>query len=287
LGSIAFIDGRFLKKASEARVFLTDRGYLFGDGAFETLRAYAGAPFELTAHLTRLKHSAEVLGIPLPYGQEEMDILVRQAIDQSALGDAYVRITVSRGIGKGGIGTTHCGPTTFSILVQAHRPYPADAYASGIETAVVRTRRVPAACLDPTIKSANYLPQIMAKRELERQGLIEGIQLAVNGEVVSGTVSNVFLVRHDELVTPRLESGCLPGITRQVVLEMARALGLATCETAVAESALPHASELFFTGTLMEILPVRKLANIEFPPAPGKWTQALREAFEKRTWKRE
>jgi branched-chain amino acid aminotransferase len=275
---VVYLDGRFVDP-SEAFVPLLDRGYLLSDGGFETVRAYRGVPFALEQHLDRLLHTSSVLGISLPMTRSEIGHRTRETIARSGLSDAYVRITVSRGPGAGGLTTKGAGPTTLSIAALPLRSFPAEAYRDGIETTIVKTRRVPAACLDPSIKSACYLPQIQARRELEALGLMEGVQLSVFGDVVSGTASNLFAVRGTELVTPHLASGCLPGVTRKIVLDLGPMVGLSARESALGIEELLSADEVFFTSTLLELLPVRKLVTTTLDQAPGRWTQKLQGAF--------
>ena len=185
----------------------------------------------------------------------------------------------SRGEGPGGIGSAGYDAPVLSILVRPLHPYPAEAYRSGIRSMVVRTRKVPCICLDPTIKCGNYLPNILARRELEAQGMIEGVQLTVEGQVTSGTVSNVFLVKDARLCTPDVASGILSGITRAALIEVAAQVGLEVVEQRIEVADLYQTDELFFANTLMECLPVAEIDGRKLAPAPGVSTQALHAAF--------
>ena len=276
---VVYLGGRFLEPAESPAVSLFDRGYLFGDTVFETLRAYGGVPFRLARHLQRLEYSARALGITLPAASEELDALVRAAMARSRLLDAYIRVTVSRGEGPGGISPAGCDRPVLSIVVRPLEPYPAEAYARGIRSEVVATRRIPASCIDPAAKCGNYLPSILARRELDRAGMIEGVQLAVDGQVVSGTVSNLFLVEGGRLRTPHLASGCLPGITRSAVLELAAGVGVVPSEERVDVPDLHRADEVFFTNSLMECLPVAQIGEHRLGEAPGPWTRELHAAL--------
>lgn len=274
-----YLGEAFLDCPEAARVSIFDRGYLLGDSVFETLRAYRGAAFRLEPHLDRLEHSAQVVGIVLPKPRSELRNLVHEALSRSGLEDAYLRVTVSRGEGPGGIGSAGYDAPVLSILVRPLHPYPAEAYRSGIRSMVVRTRKVPGVCLDPTIKCGNYLPNILARRELEAQGMIEGVQLTVEGQVTSGTVSNVFLVKGARLCTPDVASGFLPGITRAALIEVAAQAGLEVVEQRIEVADLYQTDELFFANTLMECLPVAEIDGRKLTPAPGVSTQALHAAF--------
>jgi branched-chain amino acid aminotransferase len=278
-GGVVYLDGRFLADGETPQVSLFDRAYLFGDSVFETLRAYRGMAFREEQHLQRLGYSARALGIDLPVAGAELRGLIRAAMGKSGLQDAYVRVTVSRGEGGGTISPAGCDKPVLSIIVRPRKPYPAEAYARGIPSAVVETRRVPPACIDSRAKCGNYLPSILARRELDRQGMIEGVQLAVDGHVVCGTVSNLFLVDGARLRTPDLASGCLPGITRAAVLELAPSLGLEPREERLTVADLSRADEMFFTNSLMECLPVARIGEHAFGEAPGPRTRAIHGAL--------
>lgn len=278
LSTVVHIDGRFTT-AADAKVSLLDRAYLFGDSAFDTLRTYQGVPFRLGQHIDRLIHSARVLGIPLAQSRAELAELTQETIQRTGLGDSYVRITLSRGEGGRGLSPVGCEKPVLSIIARPLSLYPAEAYRDGIRSMTVNTRRVPAACLDPSIKCGNYLPSIMARRELDGAGMIEGVQLSVDGIVVCGTVSNLFMVRDGELLTPALASGCLPGVTRAAILELAAEIGLKYSEITLRPADLVAADEMFFCNTLMECLPVAELDGRRFAGAPGDVTRRVQAAW--------
>lgn len=276
---VVYLGDRFLEPGEEPRVSLFDRGYLLGDSVFETLRAYKGVPFRLDQHLHRLQYSARVLGIVLPLGLGELRSLVLEAVRRAELDDAYVRVTVSRGEGPPGVSPSQCGQPLLSVIARPLQPYPAEAYARGIRSAVVRARRIPDVCIDSRAKCGNYLPSILGRRELDEQGMIEGVQLAVEGHVCGGTVSNLFVIEGRRLRTPDLASGCLPGITRAVLLELAPGLGLQPVEERLQVEDLTRADEMFFASTLMECLPVASLGEHTFGAVPGPHTLALHGAL--------
>jgi branched-chain amino acid aminotransferase len=259
MAPLVYLGDRFLASPDEAKVSLFDRGYLFGDSIFETLRAYTGRVFALDAHLDRLEHASAATGIRLPRDRAALAALVGEAVVRSGLSNAYVRITVSRGEGGHGLGTVGCDAPVLSIVVRDLTTYKPAAYELGIDTKVVRTRKVPASCIDPDTKTGNYLPSVLARRELEVDGMIEGIQLSVDGQVVSGTISNLFLVCGDRLRTPDEASGCRRGVTRGVLLDLARAMDVGTDVTPITVDDLGRADEAFFANTLMECLPIRRI----------------------------
>jgi branched-chain amino acid aminotransferase len=281
MGSLVYLNGRFVAP-EDARVSIFDHGYLFGDGCFETLRAYEGFVFRLGAHLDRLLDSCRYLMIPLGHSREELAALCSQALERSGIANAYLRITVSRGVGKGGIDPRHCEQPTLSIIVRDLMPYPADAYASGMAAAVLTTRKIAQDALSTQIKSCNYQNNILAKLELNRLGLMEGFLLNREGFVAEGTVSNVFTVKDGILRTPSVSCGCLAGITRQAVLELAeREFGVGVGEARLSVYDLYTADECFITNTLMELIPVVRIDDRTIGPGkPGTVTRRLQQLYQ-------
>ncbi len=279
---LVFLGERFLAASDEARVSLFDRGYLLGDSIFETLRAYDGAVFALDAHLERLERASAKTGIAIPRSRESIAALVQEGLARCKVGNAYVRVTVSRGDGAQGLATTGCDTPIFSIVIRSLTPYSVEAYTDGIVTRVVQTRKVPAICIDPTIKTGSCLSSVLARRELETAGLVEGIQLSVDGLVVSGVVSNLFLVAGGRLHTPAEASGCRLGVTRTILLDLAHAMGIPVDEGPLRTDDLGRADEAFFANTLMECLPIRRIEPHERAlgsTAPSSMTLRLLAAY--------
>jgi branched-chain amino acid aminotransferase len=271
---VVFHNDHFLSEAEPPAVSLFDRGYSHGDAVFETLRAYRGRPFRLDAHLDRMFIGISTLGIACPLSRADIGGVVCEAIDKTGLDAVQVRVTVSRGECGSGIGTADCGRATVTAIARPFVGYPNDAYRHGIATSIVSARRIPNACIPTTFKSANYLPSVLARRELDSRAQLEGLVLSVDGEVVGGTVSNVFMVCEGELHTPALSSGCLPGVTRQAIIELAARLGVPVREHRLLPSVLEDVDELFFTNSLMELLPAAVVAMRSIA-APGPITRRL------------
>jgi branched-chain amino acid aminotransferase len=254
-----YLNGDFVS-AEEARVSLFDHGYLFGDSIFETLRSYDGVLFRLDAHLDRLLDSARYMKMTLPASRAELSDLCYRTLARSGLSEAYLRVTVSRGVGERGIDPERCLRPTLSIVAKEPPTYPADGYVAGIPTVVVGVRKVADEALSGRVKGGNFQNQILAKLELNQHGVIEGFLLNPQGFVVEGTVSNVFLVKHGALRTPSGACGCLEGITRNVVMEIAsRQLGIPVEAGFLTRYDLYTADECFLTNTLMEVLPVSRV----------------------------
>ena len=274
-----FLNDRFLEPDEPATVSLFDRGYLVGDGVFETLRVYRGGPFRLDAHLERLALSLDVLRIELKQTMPELRALVLDAVARSGLQDANLRITVSRGEGPSALSLVGADSPTLSIVVRQLHPYVAEAYRDGVASMIVTPRKVPAACIDPAVKSNNYLPSILARRELDARGMLEGVMLAIEGHVCSGTSSNVFMVKNAVLSTPSLDSPCLPGVTRAAVMECASSWRMVVLERRVTVEELLDADEVFFTNSIAELLPVASLDVHRYAAGSNTVTATLAATF--------
>lgn len=253
---VIYLVDRFVER-DEATVSLFDRGYLLGDGMFETLRAYDGKIFRVGEHLALLAEGARDLDIEIPIPESRLYEILDEAVARAACDDVYLRLTVSRGVGGAGIGFSGAESPTLSVIARPTVPYVVP--EEGIVTAFTTAPRVPAACLPSSVKTSSYMPNVLARRELARASLVEGIQRAVDGQVACGIVSNVFAVTRGRLRTPHTASGCRAGVTRGAVLDVARALGIETVVGRLEPDELRNADELFFTNTVMELLPVARL----------------------------
>lgn len=259
MAEIVNLNGR-ITPASEARVSVLDRSFLFGDGVYETLRTYGGRPFLLERHLDRLEYSAARLGIPLREPRQALAAEVERTLDAAGNPDSVLRIVLTRGEGlpEGDPALCRTQPNRM-ILVRPFQPPPESLYETGTAAAVVAIRRNDRRALDPRIKSNNLLNNLLASMEAHRHGVPEGILLNLEGDVAEGSSANVFLVDGEEILTPSLDTGILSGITREIVLEIARAEGLPAREERLPEARLREAQEIFLTSTTREILPVVRL----------------------------
>ena len=274
-----FLNDKFVDR-KEAVVSVFDHGYLYGDGIYETLRAYGGRIFMLQQHLARLQRSGRSIGLDLPMPEKEWPALLREAISRNGLTDAYLRITISRGEGEIGLDPALCPRPTVVILVKPFAPYPPDLFQDGVSLTIVQVRRNLSAALSPQIKSLNFLNNILAKQEATRARAFDGIMLNAEGYLTECSISNIFFVRGGRLCTPSLECGILDGITREVVLLLARENGVPIEEGRYTAEALRQADECFLTNTTMEIMPVRELDNMPVGSGrPGPLTLKLRELF--------
>ena len=255
MSEIVYLNGSLIPR-SQARISALDYGFLYGFGLFETMRAYGGQVFRLDSHLNRLARSAEILGLPI----EALDLkgAVRDTIQANKLSDARVRITIS--IGEGGMvpDPSTCTQPTVLILAGHYKPYPEQVYERGFRAVVSSIRRNSQSPLS-RLKSANYLENMLAKQEARAAGVDEAICLNEKGLLAEASMSNIFLVNDGILRTPGEESGILPGITREVVLELASQLGINTFEQDIRLDELFQAQEAFLTNSLMEIMPLTEI----------------------------
>lgn len=261
--SAVYFEGRFVPPhGEEARVPLTDPGYLLGDGVFATMHGYDGVCFRAERHLAILVRGAALFGLTLPVGVDRLIAIADEAASRTRVRDAYVRVTLTRS----------CDDAR-PVLSVLSRPLDVPAkedYAQGVKATIVSARRIPPSCVDPTIKSTSYAPLVLARREARSRdvGAGEGIMLAVDGSLACGTMANLFLVRGDELLTPSLATGCRAGVTREAVLELAGRVGLTPRETTLPLEALFEADEAFFTSSRVECLPIASVDGRAIGRAP-------------------
>jgi len=278
-----WLDGR-LVPASEAMVSVYDHGLLYGDGVFEGLRGYGGRVFKLQSHLRRLFESAERIRLPIPYSQAELTKAVKETMSSCAMPDCYIRLVVTRGVGTLGLHPFKCPRAGVFIVVDTIQLYPPELYQKGMKVIVARRPRIPMECLDPAIKSLNYLNNILAKIEAIDADVLEAIMLNTEGFVSECTGDNIFAVRGRELLTPPTSAGILHGITRQfVVEELAPAAGLTVRQPMMRLDDLYEADEVFLTGTAAEIVGVSAIGDRRIGSgAVGPVTKALEAEFRKR-----
>lgn len=276
---LVYVNGHFLPK-DEAKISVFDHGFLYGDGIYETLRAYGGRIFLLNKHLTRLKLSAEAISLSLPLPLDKIGDSLREAITVNKLQDAYVRLHISRGPGDIGLDPALCPAPTMIIITKPFHDYPRELYDNGVNVSIVQTRRNHPLALPPSIKSTNFLNNILAKIESIRTGAYEGILLNWKGYVAEGTISNIFAARKGTLLTPGLESGILEGVTRDLVLHLARTAGIKTRELLLRPKDLLHADECFITNSTIEVMPVTAIdGSVIGDGRPGALTRTLMQAY--------
>ena len=272
---IIYIDGKFYPE-EEAKISVFDHGLLYGDGVFEGIRAYEGRVFKLEEHLRRLEDSAKAILLKIPLNRDEMRAAVLKTCQRNKMKAGYLRLVVTRGKGYLGLSPDRCKKPTVIIIASELELYPEKYYREGLRVVTVPTWRNSPAALDPAIKSLNYLNNILAKIEGQQAGAQEVILLNPQGMVAECSGDNIFLIRDQVLITPKLSSGALNGITRNTVLEIAQEAGWKTREDDVRRYDLFTAEEMFLTGTGAEVIPVVEVDGRAIGTGkPGKHTADL------------
>ncbi len=279
MGEWININGEFVRK-EEAKISVFDHGLLYGDGVFEGLRSYKGRIFKLEEHLKRLYRSAHFILLTPPITRREMGEEIKRTLVKNQLQDAYIRVVITRGEGDLGLDPWKCPRPTYFIITDRIQLYPETLYEKGLEVVTVSIRRNPLYSLDPQVKSLNYLNNILAKIEGRNAGCMEAIMLNQEGWVLECTGDNIFIVEEGVLVTPPTYIGVLEGITRNTVMELARAKGMEVKEEIFSRYRLYNAQECFLTGTAAEIVPVVKVDGRPIGEGvPGPVTCEMRKIF--------
>ncbi|WP_153557579.1 branched-chain-amino-acid transaminase [Roseimaritima sediminicola] len=274
-----YISGRLVDK-EDAKISVFDHGLLYGDGVFEGLRSYNGRVFELDEHLDRLWESARAIHLQIPGTKAEMAAAVEETLQANQLRDAYIRLVITRGRGTLGLDPNRCSDPQVIIITDKIALYPPENYEQGLELVTAATIRNHPAALSPRIKSLNYLNNIMAKIEGLRAGCVEALMLNHKGEVAECTGDNIFVVRRGTLMTPPIDAGILEGITRNVVLRLAREAQIPVAEVPFTRHDIFVAEECFLTGSAAEVIPVVKLDGRPIGEGvPGPITGRLIQAF--------
>jgi len=277
-----YIDGRYYPK-EEARISVFDHGFLYGDGVFEGIRAYNGRVWKLDEHLERLYESARSLLLPVPLSFDELKEAVLETLRRNGLREGYIRLIVSRGPGDLGLDPRKCTKPSVVIITEPLALFPAELYTKGLKVVTVATRRNQNEAISPRIKSLNYLNSILAKLEANHLGYPEVLLMNSEGFITEGTGDNIFMVRRGVVVTPPNTSGILEGITRGVILELARETGIPTREADFTRHDLYTAQECFLTGTAAEAIPVVEVDGRTIGSGkPGPITLSLIEVFRAR-----
>ena len=239
------------------RVSIFDRGFLYGDGVFETMRSYGGVVFKLNEHLARLRASLRIVQIKMPYSRSFLKKEIYRMLKVDGPKDVYLRLTVTRGAGTIGLAKIDCKDPTVVIIAKEFTPYPARMYRNGVSVKLVKNRQNENSRISG-IKSTSFLNYILARLDAKKAGFNDAIMLNSKDGICESTVSNIFLVKGRALSTPALEEGPLPGITRKVVLGLAARAGLISRQGHISIGELYQADEIFLTSSLMEIMPVVK-----------------------------
>ncbi|MGQ0667291.1 MAG: aminotransferase class IV [Nitrospiraceae bacterium] len=278
-----YLNGRFVKQ-EEALISVFDHGFLYGDGVYETLRSYGHRLFMCDQHVARLFRSADAIGLAVPIPRERWPDLLHEAMARNQVGharqDAYLRITVSRGAGDIGLDPSLCPSPTVVVMAKPLTAPPAGLYEKGVDLIIAETRRNSPEALSPRIKATNFLNNILAKREAIAAGAFDSIFLNAEHQLTECTVSNLFFVANGVLRTPSVDCGLLDGLTRMIVIQLARELPVRVEEARFTPDDLYRATECFLTNTSMEIMPVASVdRRVIGAGRPGPLTRKLGDLF--------
>lgn len=275
---IVYLNGALVPR-SQAKISPFDLGFLYGYGLFETIRAYSGHIFRLGWHLKRLINSGKLLS--LPANALELEKACYDTLKANKLGNARIRLTVSIGEGEAVPDPPKQPRPTVLVIASSYNPPTAETYLKGYDARVSSIRLNSQSPL-ARLKTANYLNNILARKEAKATGSDEALLLNERGLLCEGSTSNIFLVSGGRLITPGVESGCLPGITRQAVIEIAREMGMSIAQRGVQIEELLRADEAFLTGSLIELMP---LTAVNSKPVgdgkQGRITKRLMAAYKK------
>jgi len=274
-----YIDGKYFDEQS-AKISVFDHGLLYGDGIFEGIRAYHGRVFKLKEHIDRLFYSAKAILLNIPMAHEEMVRAVVATCRENQIRDGYIRLIVTRGVGGLGLNPNRCKNPSVIIIADKIQLYPPEMYERGLDIITVPTVRNLHSALNPAIKSLNYLNNILAKIEANNGGCEEAVMLNAEGYVSECTGDNLFIVKAGQMFTPPLSAGALYGITRSVVIDLAKEACIAVSEPNLTRYDLFNADECFLTGTGAELIPVVKIdGRVVGSGKPGAVTRSLVEKY--------
>ena len=278
-----FINGKFIDE-KKASVSVFDHGLLYGDGVFEGIRAYNGRVFKLQEHVDRLFCSAKAILLKIPMSQKAICDAVLGTCRRNKIRNGYIRLVVTRGSGTLGLDPNRCKKPQVIIIAATIQLYPKKIYERGLEIVTVPTTRNHANAVNPAIKSLNYLNNILAKIEANNAGCLEAIMLNSQGFVAECTGDNIFILNDKKMLTPQLSSGALHGITRGVVMGLAKEMGIEVAEPNLTRYDLFNAAECFITGTAAEVVPVVKIDGRTVGNGrPGKLTAKFIKAYKELT----
>jgi branched-chain amino acid aminotransferase len=280
---LIYLNGKLVEK-KKAVISVFDHGLLYGDGVFEGIRSYGCLIFKLKEHIDRLYRSAEAIQLKIPMTKGEMKKAIIKTLKANKLSDSYVRPVVTRGSGDLGLDPRKCKSPTIFIIADKIALYPEKFYKNGLEIVTAKTKRNLISALDPKIKSLNYLNNILAKIDAIKGGTEEAIMLSYNEYVAECTGDNIFMVKGGKLFTPPSDIGALEGITRGVVIELARSIKICFEEKKLRLKDFYGADEVFLTGTAAEIIPVTAIDKKRIGTGkPSSLTMRLMDEFKKVT----
>jgi len=289
MAAIINVNGRITGER-EAVVSVLDHGFLYGEGIYEVVRTYEGPPFLFDRHLRRLRRSALMIALQIPFTDAELAGQVRETIAAfhrrprvRQNQDVYVRILVTRGVGELSYDPASCPTPSLVVIVKPFVGHPPEVYEKGVKVALVPIIRNHPASLNPLIKSNNLLNNALAAQEAFRRGAFDAVMRNYRGEISECSISNVFVVKDGTVLTPPLDAGLLAGITREFVIEIAPEAGVPLREAVLRDPDLFGADESFLTSSTQEIVPIVQVDDAVIGSGrPGPITGKLRDLYKRK-----
>jgi len=281
------VNGR-VSDQEHAVISIFDHGFLYGEGVYETLRTYNGQPFLFDRHMRRLRTSAGMLALPVPLTDPQIDARFRETMRVAGLGDganreAYIRILVTRGIGELTYDPAATPASSVIVIVKPNVDPPQEVFERGVKVSLVGVVRNHPGSVNPLIKSNSLLNNALAMQEALRSGAFEGVMRNYKGELAECTQSNLFIVKDGAALTPPIDAGLLPGITREFLFEVGAEAGIAVREAVLRDADLIGADESFLTSTTREVVPIVRVDEHTIGAgAPGPITRALLDGFRRK-----
>jgi len=271
----------------DATISIFDHGFLYGEGVYETMRTYNGRPFLYDRHMRRLRRSAEMIVLDVPFTDEELATRIRDTMAAAQLGggEAYIRVLVTRGVGELTYDPKATPTPSVVIIVKPNVDPPDEAFEKGVKVCLSPILRNHPGSVSPMIKSNNLLNNALAMQDALRRGFTEAIMRNYRGELTECTQSNLFIVRRGMALTPPVDAGLLPGITREFIFEVGKDVGVEVREEVLRDEDLFAADECFLTSTTKEALPIVQVDDRKIGKGiPGPITKKLLEGFRRRAW---
>lgn len=282
--SVVFLNGQYVLQR-DAVVSVLDHGLLYGDGVFESIGAIDGRVFRLDAHLDRLERSARLIQLDCPISRSELRTAVMETLRRNHLSEAYIRLVITRGPGYPIMDPRVAAVPTVVVMTHSSTPPPGLEHftrTGGLRLHTAKTRKIPSICLEPRVKSLNYLSQILARLEAIDAGADEALMLSTDHFVAEGPGENIFLVMDDgRLITAPVQH-VLAGITRAAVIEVSQAMNLKVEETRFTLYDVYEADEVFLTSTFGGVIPVEEVDRHKIGDwGPGRLTVRIKEAYDR------
>ena len=276
------VNGR-VSDQEHAVISVFDHGFLYGEGVYETLRTYNGRSFLFERHMQRLRKSADMLALTIPLTDRDIDARFKDTIRAAGLDDgreAYIRILVTRGIGELTYDLAACPEPSIVVIVKPNVDPPREVFEKGVTVSLVDVVRNHPGSVNPRIKSNNLLNNALAMQQALRKGGYEGVMRNYKGELAECTQSNLFIVKNGVALTPPLDAGLLPGITRAFLFEVGAKAGIPVKEAVLRDADLFGADESFLTGTTREVMPIVQVDERTIGSGvPGPITKALLDGY--------